>query len=218
MRRQRFDWSIAGCVYGLSSECLEVSASVNHSRFHLSCSICVRIWCVMQDLCCLSPYPPTLWCICVLKRILLPLSLECRSQACATLLDLCRSFCWRFPPVPFGSWSLTLLFISLLFTPRPFILSVWGNSLHSPSLHWELWWLRCGFQTPAFCLFLLIILSNDNWLASLSISKACLEVFGPKVLGCSKTYVRVTSELPNSFWLLLFIVLSRVSLRAVILW
>lgn len=64
MRRQRFGWSIAGRVYGLSSECLEVSASVNH----LSCSICVRIWCFTQDLCRLSPYPPTLWCICVLKK------------------------------------------------------------------------------------------------------------------------------------------------------
>lgn len=153
MRRQRFDWSIAGCVYGLSSECLEVSASVNHSRFHLSCSICVRIWCIMQDLCCLSPYPPTLWCICVLKRILLPLSLECRSQACATLLDLWRSFCWRFPPVPFGSWSLNAAF-------------------HQPVVHPEAFYSFCLRQQSSLTITPLGALMGEMW-----ISDSCLPPF-----------------------------------------
>lgn len=47
------------------------------------------------------------------------------------------------------------------------------------------------------CLFLRIILSDDNWLASVNISKACLEAFGSKVLGCSKNLYEVTSELPE---------------------
>lgn len=147
-----------------------------------------------------SPYSATLWCVCVLTcRILLPLSPECRSQAGATLLDLCRPFLFQVSSS--SIWILlSLCLSSACCSPRarPFSLSVWGNSLHSHH-HSHLGALAVGVCISDSCLFLLIVLNTDNWPVSVSISKACLEVFGPKVLRCSKTYVRVSSELPNSF-------------------
>lgn len=100
-----------------------------------------------------SPYSATLWCVCVLTcRILLPLSPECRSQAGATLLDLCRPFLFQVSSS--SIWILlSLCLSSACCSPRarPFSLSVWGNSLHSHHHSiWELWLLGCAFQTPAF--------------------------------------------------------------------
>lgn len=103
----KFGWSIAGSVYGLSSACLE--ASVNHSRPHLSCSVCVRTWGVYhaapQCAVLLLTQPPSgvsvflhveSSCLCLLsvdhKQV--PPCLTCAGLSCS-----------RFPPVPFGSCS-----------------------------------------------------------------------------------------------------------------
>lgn len=132
----------------------------------------------------LSPDPPTLCCICVLKlRTVLPLSLECWITACTTLREPCRSCCLRFSPLPCGSCSLdhTAFGQPVVHSEAlcSFCLRQQQSSLHLGAL-------MAGVCISDSCLLLHIILSNDNWLASVSISKACLEVLDQRCWGVPK--------------------------------
>lgn len=143
----------------MGSQCLELSAPVNHSGLRLSHWVCAT-WYIMQDLC-ISFLLPS-----VSGKHVPP----CSTHACLFLrLEVSSSFIW------ICSLMLTSGFCHLFFLypshfPLPVILSVRDNIVFSHCLSLgSFCLLGTVLQTPTF---FLLIMSNGNWLAMVSVSRA----------------------------------------------